>query len=621
MKTIIANLLLVLILFGCGGSGSSSSDDKPTALTETPQTSNVLFYLPNWFSQQGMIEIYDDNNTLVDSVETTLLSNTSVSLSPGRNYTVKFVPLLNKATCPNQQGCGNYASANVDDLNQNGIIDQNEQFPVFLEYVATIKPAPGKNTVYFSPQAMLENIKQVNSHFVSRTATSFYLQTPMDQADASTYQLVSDALNYAYLSLAQQNDFNQTLVQTGESSFASITDSYQALIDNAMNYLQNSILLIDGDVDQNTDFIAATAMLSAYKSINEQSVMLQTQINADELSVVGRFRDVINLMQLQQDKYSEDLNQRVQNVNSLFDANTEQLFNTLGTVLTDIIGDYSPTQNNPTGTYQIGQLTLIYSSSPYRWQISGLYNNQNVAIDLQLPSWRISASRGDLAEGILTAQIDSQGQRLVVNSEEIKIQFDGVENVFVDKKAETAIATINTNITVEKEATSLAAKINLRVNRILDSNNVLTNALVYFQLYGDISTIDQVNKINITAADASPYDQKQNFIYYFALEFPLNGAEDFSFSAKQISDNNLAIFGANTVFTLKNQLIEMNLTGNNSTFNLLLKGELGYQLVLNKNGKNYTGALRYGEQQLAEVKMLKSVPGLLFADGRFESLL
>jgi hypothetical protein len=72
---------------------------------------------------------------------------------------------------------------------------------------------------------------------------------------------------------------------------------------------------------------------------------------------------------------------------------------------------------------------------------------------------------------------------------------------------------------------------------------------------------------------------------------------------------------------MQGHVLELNLEQIGNTKNIIVKGLDGRWLTLKKNRKVYSGELYFGDMTIGEVITVRGLPGILFPNGDFQSLL
>ncbi len=614
-------LIFSLLLSGCGG--DSKSEAKVVSL-EAPQTqSQLAFYLPTWFDNSGEIIIRSQGGEILSSFATASLNTELITLVANQSVIIEYIPSTTMLACPVTNGCGNSYDYVHEDINANGIIEHNESFSVNSTFAAKIFLSPGSNKVYFSQLSLIESTTEVNSHLKSLSVTPSYHQTYVDEDRTQAYQFLADA---SYYSLFSSSSSANAIVQIAESMALFVKENELSAV--AINYFFTIDQYLSEQQATNEDELINQYLIEEKIKLNRlmaSSKVTFSPSHSNDLNdkiLLEQFRNIFAFINIQEQKYNNEVNNKITELSNILTDDAEATTAIFSEVLAEVLQQYSPTNDTPAGLYQYQGLDINYSGSPYTWAISGIYKETAVNITLSIPLWRISAARGDFFKATIVGNVSSANTTLTIDTEELLLKFDGVEDVFNEEKAETAIFNLITNIAIQTEYGAISGRINITGERVKNDSGQLFAILKQFSLSGLITTINQSTTISIIAVKNSKSLQqnKNDFFYDILLDLPSSGSADFRLSISGLNTNFELLDKVNLAVKMQGKILELNFEQVKNTRKLTLKGLDGRWLSLEQNKKNYSGYLYFGDLVIGEVITVRGLPGVLFPNGDFHSI-
>lgn len=617
---------LLVTLIGCGGSSSDSNDVKAEVASDILLSSSVNFYVSPWQSPKGTLNVLNSDLVLQKSIEVEDINTVSVDVNPLELNIFEFIAHDNVLPCPRFNGCGRTSRDDVNDLNQNRLIDYQEKITVTLDYKAAALSAPGVNTVYLSPLSTALTNKNYNAVKASLSSRPFYHLTHSDLTESVEAEMVTNAFTYAAVltkvansSFSLDDALDEFISNNSDSqvwlSYTQLANLY--ISDNLFNELGNaSLQKVAGEVKQ------TIASIATFKNWRTEQPAIHS-LESRELLVDTR--NVIGLIRLQEKSYSDELEQKLTELEDAFDKDTQKTLQVLGNVLEEVITHISPLsdENTAQGHYELGNLDVVYSESPFRWVISGNYDDLPVSIDLSIPSFRVSGVLGNKLDGEMSARITSGATVLSVDVSSLLIEFDGLDKAnALNPDADTGIVEFKSHIKIEKSGKNLAGDITLNINRFVSSTGEVATVLSGFDFYGGFESNIQTTQFHVTAIESSPFIGAENddLVFTFELDFPLSGASDFKFAYVGDADNLSKITTSDIFIRLQNKALDIKVHETKGNRDLVIKGENGRWLQVKQNGKDYSGGLYIGDVKIGEVIAIRGIPGVLFKNGDFESL-
>ena len=617
-------LSVALALSGCGGSSNDSSDEAVEI--SVASTSTVNFYVPQWQSVKGTLNQLDSQGNVVESVAVENINTASVSVSPLNFYTFEFIPDDSALPCPRFTGCGRTLRGDVNDINENRLIDFEEITGVNLNYAARAYVAPGVNEVFFSPLSTAITNANVDATLASLSASPFYQLTHSSLSNTLEAEIVANAFTYSAIVAGVSVEgfdlataFDDFITQQDDTSawqtYSSLADQYIA--DNLYSEQGNGLIQsVAGQVKQT---IASVASYTNW----QQKVETEQALESREL--LENIRDALGVIRLQDTTYADDLDAKLEQLESALDDDTQQTITVLAEVINEVLINYSPLAgvSASEGQYTLRNLDISYSTSPYEWLITGTYDGLPVNIDMSIPTFRISGVLGDKIEGVMSASVINGDTRLDVDVSELLVEFDGVSDQSeLLPDAQTGIANITTDVVIAKQSGELTGEISLDLNRFVTAFAQEVTSLSAFDFAGQYQSDIQTTPFHITALEASPLTGEENDDLMFGLELalPLGGASDFSLAYVGDVIDLSQLTSSDVFISVKQKALDLRIREVNSNISLTAKGENGRWLDVKQAGSNYSGGLYLGDTKIADVTAVRGIPGVLFPNGDFESL-
>ncbi|AZN32457.1 hypothetical protein [Pseudoalteromonas sp. Xi13] len=617
-------LSVTLALSGCGGSSNDSSDEAVEI--SVASTSTVNFYVPQWQSAKGTLNQLDSQGNVVESVAVENINTASVSVSPLNFYTFEFIPDDSALPCPRFTGCGRTLRGDVNDINENRLIDFEEITGVNLNYAARAYVAPGVNEVFFSPLSTAITNANVDATLASLSASPFYQLTHSSLSNTLEAEIVANAFTYSAIIAGVSVEgfdlataFDDFITQQDDTSawqtYSSLADQYIA--DNLYSEQGNGLIQsVAGQVKQT---IASVA------SYNNWQQKVETEQALESRELLENIRDALGVIRLQDTTYADDLDAKLEQLESALDDDTQQTITVLAEVINEVLINYSPLAevSASEGQYTLRNLDISYSTSPYEWLITGTYEGLPVNIDMSIPTFRISGVLGDKIEGVMSASVINGDTRLDVDVSELLVEFDGVsEQSELLPDAQTGIANITTDVVIAKQSGELTGEISLDLNRFVTAFAQEVTSLSAFDFAGQYQSDIQTTPFHITALEASPLTGEENDDLMFGLELalPLGGASDFSLAYVGDVIDLSQLTSSDVFISVKQKALDLRIREVNSNISLTAKGENGRWLDVKQAGSNYSGGLYLGDTKIADVTAVRGIPGVLFPNGDFESL-
>ena len=617
-------LSVALALSGCGGSSNDSSDEAVEI--SVASTSTVNFYVPQWQSAKGTLNQLDSQGNVVESVAVENINTASVSVSPLNFYTFEFIPDDRALPCPRFTGCGRTLRGDVNDINENRLIDFEEITGVNLNYAARAYVAPGVNEVFFSPLSTAITNANVDATLASLSASPFYQLTHSSLSNTLEAEIVANAFTYSAIIAGVSVEgfdlataFDDFITQQDETSawqtYSSLADQYIA--DNLYSEQGNGLIQsVAGQVKQ------TIASVTSYTNWQQK---VETEQALESRELLENIRDALGVIRLQDTTYADDLDAKLEQLESALDDDTQQTITVLAEVINEVLINYSPLAevSASEGQYTLRNLDISYSTSPYEWLITGTYDGLPVNIDMSIPTFRISGVLGDKIEGVMSASVINGDTRLDVDVSELLVEFDGVSDQSeLLPDAQTGIANITTDVVIAKQSGELTGEISLDLNRFVTAFAQEVTSLSAFDFAGQYQSDIQTTPFHITALEASPLTGEENDDLMFGLELalPLGGASDFSLAYVGDVIDLSKLTSSDVFISVKQKALDLRIREVNSNISLTAKGENGRWLDVKQAGSNYSGGLYLGDTKIADVTAVRGIPGVLFPNGDFESL-
>ncbi len=617
-------LSVALALSGCGGSSNDSSDEAVEI--SVASTSTVNFYVPQWQSAKGTLNQLDSQGNVVESVAVENINTASVNVSALNFYTFEFIPDDSALPCPRFTGCGRTLRGDVNDINENRLIDFEEITGVNLNYAARAYVAPGVNEVFFSPLSTAITNANVDATLASLSASPFYQLTHSSLSNTLEAEIVANAFTYSAIIAGVSVEgfdlataFDDFITQQDDTSawqaYNSLADQYIA--DNLYSEQGNGLIQsVAGQVKQ------TIASVTSYTNWQQK---VETEQALESRELLENIRDALGVIRLQDTTYADDLDAKLEQLESTLDDDTQQTITVLAEVINEVLINYSPLAevSASEGQYTLRNLDISYSTSPYEWLITGTYDGLPVNIDMSIPTFRISGVLGDKIEGVMSASVINGDTRLDVDVSELLVEFDGVsEQSELLPDAQTGIANITTDVVIAKQSGELTGEISLDLNRFVTAFAQEVTSLSAFDFAGQYQSDIQTTPFHITALEASPLTGEENDDLMFGLELalPLGGASDFSLAYVGDVIDLSQLTSSDVFISVKQKALDLRIREVNSNISLTAKGENGRWLDVKQAGSNYSGGLYLGDTKIADVTAVRGIPGVLFPNGDFESL-
>lgn len=617
-------LSVALALSGCGGSSNDSSDEAVEI--SVASTSTVNFYVPQWQSAKGTLNQLDSQGNVIESVAVENINTASVSVSPLNFYTFEFIPDDSALPCPRFTGCGRTLRGDVNDINENRLIDFEEITGVNLNYAARAYVALGVNEVFFSPLSTAITNANVDATLASLSASPFYQLTHSSLSNTLEAEIVANAFTYSAIVAGVSVEgfdlataFDDFITQQDDTSawqtYSSLADQYIA--DNLYSEQGNGLIQsVAGQVKQT---------IASVTSYNNWQQKVETEQALESRELLENIRDALGVIRLQDTTYADDLDAKLEQLESALDDDTQQTITVLAEVINEVLINYSPLAevSASEGQYTLRNLDISYSTSPYEWLITGTYDGLPVNIDMSIPTFRISGVLGDKIEGVMSASVINGDTRLDVDVSELLVEFDGVsEQSELLPDAQTGIANITTDVVIAKQSGELTGEISLDLNRFVTAFAQEVTSLSAFDFAGQYQSDIQTTPFHITALEASPLTGEENDDLMFGLELalPLGGASDFSLAYVGDVIDLSQLTSSDVFISVKQKALDLRIREVNSNISLTAKGENGRWLDVKQAGSNYSGGLYLGDTKIADVTAVRGIPGVLFPNGDFESL-
>lgn len=619
---LITIIFISSLLNACGG-GSEDTAAEGELLKITQAQSQVGFYLPIWFDHSGEIIIRSQSGEMITSLDTLSLNDELIVIDANQVIAIEYIPASTRVVCPVLIGCGQSYNYYHEDNNDNDIIDHNEVFSVNNTFAAQVFLSPGTNKVYFSLVSFLESTNEVNSHLKSLSVTPSYHQTYVDEEHTQGYQYLAKA---GYYSLFSSSDTLDAIAQIKGALTLFIKSN--EISDIATHYFTNIDQYLS-EQQANNNVLMSSYLLEEKFKLNRLLASLEekpTVIHSSDLNdriLLEQLRNILAFINIQELKYSNEVSDKIAELSTVVTDDSEKTTAIFSEVIAEVLNLYSPINDTPAGLYDYQGLDINYMGSPYTWLISGVYKETEINLELVIPQWRISAARGDLIEATIAGSIKSASTTLTINTNELLLQFDGVEDVFNDDKAKTANFTLITNISMATEQGSIERRIHIEAARVKNEMGQLFPLLKQFSFSGMLITPNQTTNISIMAAkySTSLEQNEDDFIYDILLDLPSSGSADFRLSLSGLNTNFELLDNVKLALKMQGHVVELNLQQNKNTTAIIVKGLDGRWLTLNKNKKDYSGKLYFGDIVIGEIITVRGLPGVLFPDGDFHSIL
>ncbi|MCG7535902.1 hypothetical protein [Pseudoalteromonas sp. OOF1S-7] len=631
------NSLIPFVLAGsltaCGG----NSDPAPTVndvepglghdITQLPSAS-VSFYIPKFVDTSGTLVVTKVSTNEIQQYSVEELNQMTINLDAGLLYQFEFSPDTTQSLCPRKLGCGRALRDDPNDLNDNDVIDFGEPVTASVSYALAAKPIAGQNQLYFSSYATLLSDSLLDSTVLSLTNTPIYhlshsrinrsLQAEY-AAKAYTYADIMTQLNIQ----GREDDVALPLTDAFDLAYTgSDYAPWQSYINEVNQYFMEVLLdergsaLFAGVADQVLLIANEALQLQEMEALTDSQTVFNNNL-------LNHFRDSLGVVRLQEEKYSEELESKLSEVERLISNDVAQeSFLVLSEAIYDVVNSVSPARNSEPGNYQIGGLDVEYSTNPsFSWRVTGSNSDFDISMDVTMPEWRKSPTLGDRIAGRGKVSVRKGPVSLEADLSDIFLLFDG--SIDEDNlEVATGTSRFAGEVTLQTAYSTTKADIRMRLNRVLSPRNTIESIIANLRLRGDFETVNQVTPVTLYAAEQSPFefDTRLDLVFGVHIDFDLNGAPDFQL---QLAADPTSITNLNSTeiaYLLGGRVMQLDVRRSGKNNSIVAQGKDGYWLDVKQKGRNFTGGYYYGDQQIGDVKTVRGIPGVLFPDGSFESL-
>ncbi|KZN43040.1 hypothetical protein N474_15605 [Pseudoalteromonas luteoviolacea CPMOR-2] len=628
MKKLSAIYALSIALVGCGGSGADAprvSDIEPGFGNDINEQfeANIDFYMPPFMTQKGELVITNlqDNTSSTHQVES--LNQFSTVLTVGGQYRFKFEPQSDQVYCPKTTGCGRSKLNDPNDLNGNNEIDFGEPVDAKINLELVALPVPGLNQLFFSSFSHAVSADNYDSRPLSLTATPHYQLTINTAFQKRKAEYVANAM--AYADIMQQyssgvvnsslfvDTFNDAMSQDSATwtSYAAFANEY--LLDTLMGE-ETNILYREHSARTLLEVNELFNLRALGK--NEESI---TPYSKDLLVEV---RNALGVLRLQEEQYSEELKQKLEDVENIASNDAQEAFVTIGEVIGDVVKHVSPFEGSADGQYELPGLDITYETQPsFRWQVTGVRRGYEVNLDITVPEWRISPTLGDKIVGTGGGTVTKPGTNLEVQFERFEIVTTGSFDPSNIQEV-VGISSAQGDLELTQQNAVLTGKVDLDLIRESLSIKSTKTIVPYLSINGVLNTPNQNTPIRIYANERSPLSLNEDLDLTFGvqLELALNGGKDLRMQLDGEPDTFSNFGTANIAMILGGHVSELTVTNVGGNINLIVRGKNGYWIDIKKKDTLFTGGFYFGDKLVGDVRTIRRVPGVLFPDGSFESL-
>ncbi|WP_046003237.1 hypothetical protein [Pseudoalteromonas rubra] len=629
----ILPLLLAGILTACGG----SSDPAPTVsdteaglghdVTQVPSAA-VTFYLPEFADASGTLTVTEVSSRETQEFTVSDLNQQTVTLDAGRLYQFEFSPGAGRVLCPRKLGCGRALRDDPNDLNGNDEIDFAEPVSADVSYSLAAKPVAGQNQLYFSSYATLLSESTLDSTVLSLTNTPIYHLSHSRLNKSLQAEYAAKAFTYADImrQLNIQGNEGDVIPPLSDAFGLAYTSNdytlWQTYINEVNQYFMEELLdekgskLFAGVVDQVLLITNEAMQLQDIETLKDSETVFNNNL-------LNHFRDSLGVVRLQEEKYSEELDVKLSEIERLVSNEVAQeSFLALSEAVYDVINNVSPARNSEPGNYQVGDLDIVYTTdSSFGWRVTGTNREFEVSMDVTAPEWRKSPALGDriLASGVVSVRKGNVS--LEADLSDIFLLFDG--SIDADNlQMATGTSRFAGKVSLQTAASTTKADMRLRLNRVLSPRNTVESIIANLRLRGDFETVNQVTPVTVYAAEQSPFefDTMLDLVFGLHVDFDLKGAPDFQLQLAADPANFTNLNSAEISYLLGGKVMQLDVRRSGDNNSIVAQGKDGYWLDVKQKGRNFTGGYYYGDQLIGDVKTVRGIPGVLFPDGSFESL-
>ncbi|QPB82986.1 hypothetical protein CWC22_008285 [Pseudoalteromonas rubra] len=629
----ILPLLLTGILSACGG----SSDPAPTVddaepgfghdVTQVPSAS-VAFYVPKFVDTSGTLSVTQISSRETQQFTVNDLNEMTITLDSGVVYQFEFSPSSEQVFCPRELGCGRALRDDPNDLNGNEEIDFGEPVSANVSYSLAAKPVAGQNQLYFSSYATLLSDSQLDSTVLSLTNTPVYhlSHSRINQSLQAEYaaQAFTSADIMRQLNIqGRQDDEISPLADAFDLAYKhSDSTLWQSYIDQVNEYFIETLL----DEKDSTLFssVVDQVLLTANEALQLQDmVTLKDSDTVFNNDLLDHFRDSLGVVRLQEEKYSDELDTKLREIESVVsDDVVQESFLALAEAVYNVVDNVSPARNSEPGNYQIDDLDVVYTTDPlFNWQVTGFNRGFEVSMDVTMSEWRKSPILGDRIVGVGVVSVRKGDVSLEADLNDIFLLFDGSID---GDNLQTATGTSHFagEVTLQTAASMTKADLRLHLDRVRSPGNSVESIIANLRLRGDFETVNQVTPVALYAAEQSPYefDTALDLAFGLHVDFDLKGGSDFQLQLAADPNNFTNLNSAEISYLVGGRVMQLDVRRSGDNNNIVAQGKDGYWLDIKQKGRNFTGGYYYGDQQIGDVKTVRGVPGVLFPDGSFESL-
>ncbi|WP_194867877.1 hypothetical protein [Pseudoalteromonas sp. PPB1] len=629
----ILPLLLAGILSACGG----SSDPAPTVddaepgfghdVTQVPSAS-VAFYVPKFVDTSGTLSVTQISSRETQQFTVNDLNEMTITLDSGVVYQFEFRPSSEQVFCPRKLGCGRALRDDPNDLNGNEEIDFGEPVSANVSYSLAAKPVAGQNQLYFSSYATLLSDSQLDSTVLSLTNTPVYhlSHSRINQSLQAEYaaQAFTSADIMRQLNIqGRQDDEISPLADAFDLAYKhSDSTLWQSYIDQVNEYFIETLL----DEKDSTLFssVVDQVLLTANEALQLQDmVTLKDSDTVFNNELLDHFRDSLGVVRLQEEKYSDELDTKLREIESVVsDDVVQESFLALAEAVYNVVDNVSPARNSEPGNYQVDDLDVVYTTDPlFNWQVTGFNRGFEVSMDVTMSEWRKSPILGDRIVGVGVVSVRKGDVSLEADLNDIFLLFDGSID---GDNLQTATGTSHFagEVTLQTAASMTKADLRLHLDRVRSPGNSVESIIANLRLRGDFETVNQVTPVALYAAEQSPYefDTALDLAFGLHVDFDLKGGPDFQLQLAADPNNFTNLNSAEISYLVGGRVMQLDVRRSGDNNNIVAQGKDGYWLDIKQKGRNFTGGYYYGDQQIGDVKTVRGVPGVLFPDGSFESL-
>ena len=324
-------------------------------------------------------------------------------------------------------------------------------------------------------------------------------------------------------------------------------------------------------------------------------------------ALLVQIREAIGVLRLQEQSYSEELEQRLEEVEVLLSQETEKAVELLAQSILDVVLEVSPADDSFPGRYEMNGLTIDYSQGPFTWAVLGTREEFAIEMNVVMPTWRKSSVLGDKIEGYGTAKISKDDLQLSLDLSNISLELDGTIDTS-DSKSTVGDGVFEGVVTLSQSNSVLNGEVNLLIKRQLIDDQVDTIE-TSFLADATINSPSQVTPIKAYANERTPFELDSNNLA-FGLEMGLevNGAKDLKLQYIGEPDKLSQLTEGDVYILNNNKVMEIAIRTAGDNVNLVARGEHGYWLDLKKKGKNYTGDITWEISRLEIFKLSEAYP-------------